>query len=140
MADEMTTLIADQDVARSALPSKIEFQSPTNFQACTVQATPVNPTTVPAELGGRRFAAFDGPRSFSQGGRPHPLWPSPQRFPLLSAEHPDTHVEATPQAEPSCQMCARPLTRLARMRAMGPRPTITVYRCDGCKRIATEEE
>lgn len=39
-----------------------------------------------------------------------------------------------------CRLCARPLTYVATMRGIGLRPEVTVYRCDHCKRIETEEK
>ncbi len=49
-------------------------------------------------------------------------------------------LEVMPKAKRPCEVCARPLTYLATMRGDGLRPMITVYRCDHCKRIETEEE
>jgi hypothetical protein len=43
------------------------------------------------------------------------------------------------KANPPCSLCARPLTYVATMRSIGLRPEVTVYRCDHCKRIETEE-
>ena len=43
-------------------------------------------------------------------------------------------------AQRPCEICACPLTYVATMRGIGLRPKVTVYRCDHCKRIVTEEE
>lgn len=44
------------------------------------------------------------------------------------------------KADPPCRLCGRPLIYVATMRGIGLRPEVTVYRCDHCKRIETEEE
>ena len=49
-------------------------------------------------------------------------------------------LEVMPKAKRPCEVCARPSTYLATMRGYGLRPIVTVYRCDHCKRIETEEE
>lgn len=48
-------------------------------------------------------------------------------------------LKVTPVAEPLCEVCARTLTYVATMRGTGLRPKVTVYRCDHCKRVETEE-
>lgn len=48
-------------------------------------------------------------------------------------------VKAAEKADPPCRLCARRLTYVATMRGIGLRPEVTVYRCDHCKRIETEE-
>ena len=49
-------------------------------------------------------------------------------------------LEVMPKAKRPCEACARPLTYVATMRGGGLRQMVTVYRCDCCKRVETEEE
>jgi hypothetical protein len=49
-------------------------------------------------------------------------------------------LEVMPKAKRPCEVCARPLTYVATMRGVGLRPMATVYRCEHCKRIETEEK
>jgi hypothetical protein len=53
---------------------------------------------------------------------------------------PRSPIEVTPMAQRPCEICACPLTYVATMRGIGLRPKVTVYRCNHCKRIVTEEE
>ena len=103
-----------------------------------VEAAPTNPDTMLADLG-----AVDTPRStapvhFRIDSIPDGL--SGQQFPKLNLRSPRAPVEGTPKAERPCQVCARPLTYVATMRGNALRPQVTVYRCNGCKRIETEEK
>ena len=59
---------------------------------------------------------------------------------MQNLHRPRSPLVVTQMAEPPCEICSRPLTYVATMRGIGLRPKVTVYRCDHCKRIVTEEE